>query len=234
MAMTMSGEVQLAATREVVWEKLNDPAVLKACIPGCEDLESTDEGGFRATAKIKVGPVSARFKGKVVLSDLDPPNGYKIAGEGEGGVAGFAKCGAVVGLATIVVSGFVADRIGRRNLLAGTAAAIAAFSGFAPQLLNGGDVGELTFMILGFILLGLSFGQSSGAVAANFSKTYRYTGSALTSDLAWLFGAGFAPFVALLLSSHFGLMAAGAYLLSGAICTLLALAVSGRLRIHDQ
>jgi MFS family permease len=142
--------------------------------------------------------------------------------------------GAAFGLATIVVSGFVADRIGRRKLLAGTAAAIAAFSGFAPQLLNGGDVGELTFMILGFILLGLSFGQSSGIAAANFSKMYRYTGSAITTDLAWLFGAGFAPFVALLLSSQFGLMAAGAYLLSGAICTLLALGVSGRLRIRDQ
>jgi hypothetical protein len=63
---------------------------------------------------------------------------------------------------------------------------------------------------------------------------YRYTGSAITTDLAWLFGAGFAPFVALLLSSQFGLMAAGAYLLSGAICTLLALGVSGRLRIRDQ
>ena len=98
MAMTMSGEVQLAASREVVWEKLNDPAVLKACIPGCEELEATDEGGFRATAKIKVGPVSARFKGKVTLSDLDPPNGYKISGEGQGGVAGFAKGGATVAL----------------------------------------------------------------------------------------------------------------------------------------
>ena len=98
MAMTMSGEVQLAAPREVVWAKLNDPAVLKACIPGCEELETTEEGGFRATAKIKVGPVSARFKGKVTLSDLDPPTGYKITGEGEGGVAGFAKGGAVVGL----------------------------------------------------------------------------------------------------------------------------------------
>ena len=94
MAMTMNGEVQLAAPREAVWEKLNDPAVLKACIPGCEELEKTDDGGFRATAKMKVGPVSARFKGKVTLSDLDPPNGYKISGEGEGGVAGFAKGGA--------------------------------------------------------------------------------------------------------------------------------------------
>jgi MFS family permease len=142
--------------------------------------------------------------------------------------------GAVVGLLTIVLSGFVADRIGRRNLLAGTAAAIAAFSGFAPQLLNGGDVGEVIFMVLGFILLGLSFGQSSGAVASSFSKKYRYTGAALTSDLAWLFGAGFAPLVALFLSSHFGLMAAGAYLLSGAICTLLALSVSGQFGISKE
>lgn len=99
MAMTMNGEVQLAATREAVWAKLNDPEVLKVCIPGCEELEKTEDGGFRATAKMKVGPVSARFKGKVTLSDLDPPNGYKISGEGEGGVAGFAKGGAVVALA---------------------------------------------------------------------------------------------------------------------------------------
>jgi MFS family permease len=142
--------------------------------------------------------------------------------------------GAAVGLVAIVVSGFVADRIGRRNLLAGTAAAIAAFSGFAPQLLNGGEVGEVIFMVLGFILLGLSFGQSSGAVAANFSKAYRYTGSALTTDLAWLFGAGFAPLVALFLASRFGIMAAGAYLLSGAICTLLALAVSSQFQTREH
>jgi uncharacterized protein len=99
MAMTMTGEVQLPAPREAVWDKLNDPEVLKACIPGCEELEKTDEHGFRATAKMKVGPVSARFKGKVTLSDLDPPNGYRISGEGEGGVAGFAKGGATVALA---------------------------------------------------------------------------------------------------------------------------------------
>lgn len=99
MAMLMNGEIQLAAPRETVWQKLNDPAVLKACIPGCEELEQTEDGGFRATAKVKVGPVSARFKGRVTLSDLDPPNGYKISGEGEGGVAGFAKGGAVVALA---------------------------------------------------------------------------------------------------------------------------------------
>jgi hypothetical protein len=96
MAMTMTGEIQLAAPREAVWEKLNDPDVLKAC---CEELEKTDDQGFRAIAKMKVGPVSARFRGKVILSDLDPPNGYRISGEGEGGVAGFAKGGAKVDLA---------------------------------------------------------------------------------------------------------------------------------------
>src|SRR5258708_35537281 len=99
MAMTMNGEVQLAAPREAVWAKLNDPLVLKACIPGCEELEKTEDNGFRATAKMKVGPVSARFKGKVTLSDLDPPNGYKISGEGGGGGAGLAKGGATVCLA---------------------------------------------------------------------------------------------------------------------------------------
>lgn len=99
MAMTMTGEIQLAAPKERVWEKLNDPEVLKACIPGCEELEKTDDQGFRAVAKMKVGPVSARFRGKVTLSDLDPPHGYRISGEGEGGVAGFAKGGAKVDLA---------------------------------------------------------------------------------------------------------------------------------------
>jgi uncharacterized protein len=98
MAMTMTGEIELAAPRQRVWEKLNDPAVLKACIPGCEELERSDDQGFRAVARMKVGPVSARFRGKVTLSDLDPPNGYKISGEGEGGVAGFAKGGARVDL----------------------------------------------------------------------------------------------------------------------------------------
>ena len=134
--------------------------------------------------------------------------------------------GGAVGVLAMLASGVIADRIGRRQLLAVTAAAIAAFSGFAPQLLDGGDVGEAMFMVLGFILLGLSFGQASGSVASNFARTYRYTASALTSDLAWLFGAGFAPLAALLLASHFGLYSAGAYLLSGAVCTLLALALS--------
>ncbi|HTU12651.1 MAG TPA: MFS transporter [Allosphingosinicella sp.] len=130
---------------------------------------------------------------------------------------------AAVGTAAIVASGLLADRVGRRTLLAFSAAAIAAFSGFAPQLLNGGAAGEIAFMVLGFALLGISFGQSSGALSSSLSQRHRYTGSALTSDLAWLFGAGFAPLAALWLSNTFGLLAAGGYLLSGAIVTLLAL-----------
>ena len=98
MAMTMSGEQQLAAPREKVWAMLNDPAVLKSCIPGCETLDVIGENEFMAVATNRIGPVKARFKGKVRLTDLDPPNGYKISGEGDGGVAGFAKGGASVNL----------------------------------------------------------------------------------------------------------------------------------------
>lgn len=133
---------------------------------------------------------------------------------------------AVVGVFAILASGIIADRLGRRALLAVSAALIAAYSGFAPQLLDSGEVGETVYTVLGSILLGLAFGQSSGVMASSFSAQYRYTGSALTSDLAWLIGAGFAPLAALLLSSSFGLIAAGAYLLSGALCTLLALAMN--------
>lgn len=141
--------------------------------------------------------------------------------------------GAAFGVAAIVASGWLADRVGRRTLLASTAAAIAAFSGFAPQLLAGGAIGEIVFMISGFLLLGLAFGQASGTVASNFPMHYRYTGSALTSDLAWLFGAGFAPWVALELTSRFGLGFSGAYLLSGAVGTLVALFVN-RQMVQDH
>lgn len=99
MTMALSGEVQLPGSRETVWTKLNDPAVLKSCIPDCEELIVAGDNEFEAVAKMKVGPVSARFRGKVTLSDFDPPNGYKISGQGEGGVAGFAKGGATVTLA---------------------------------------------------------------------------------------------------------------------------------------
>src|SRR5215468_93417 len=98
MAMNMSGEVQLPAPQETVWQKLNDAEVLKVCIPGCETLDKISDTEFQAVATNKVGPVKARFKGKVKLTDLDPPNGYKISGEGDGGIAGFAKGGATVTL----------------------------------------------------------------------------------------------------------------------------------------
>lgn len=98
MAMTMNGEVLLPADKATVWAKLNDPETLKASIPGCQSLEKTSDTSFAAVAKVKIGPVSATFKGKVNLLDLDPPNGYRIQGEGEGGIAGFAKGGATVKL----------------------------------------------------------------------------------------------------------------------------------------
>ncbi len=98
MAMTMTGDYVLPADRQTVWNALNDAETLKACIPGCESFEKVGDNQFAAVAVAKVGPVKARFKGQVALSDLDPPNGYRIAGEGQGGVAGFAKGGAVVRL----------------------------------------------------------------------------------------------------------------------------------------
>ncbi|UNC13058.1 carbon monoxide dehydrogenase subunit G [Acidiphilium multivorum] len=97
--MEMSGERLIAAPREAVWAALNDPEVLKACIQGCESIEKLSDTEMTATVAAKIGPISARFNGKVTLADLDPPNAYTISGEGQGGVAGFAKGGAKVQLA---------------------------------------------------------------------------------------------------------------------------------------
>ena len=96
--MDMSGERRISAPREKVWAALNDPEVLRISIPGCETMERLGDNELKATAAVKIGPISARFAGKVQLLDLDPPNGYRIEGEGQGGVAGFAKGGAVVRL----------------------------------------------------------------------------------------------------------------------------------------
>ncbi|APR52258.1 MFS transporter [Sphingomonas koreensis] len=134
--------------------------------------------------------------------------------------------GAVVCVLAMLASGFIADRVGRRAVLGVSAVLIGAYSGFAPQLLGAGGVGETVYMMAGFVLLGLGFGQSSGAVNSRFSSERRYTGAATTANLAWLIGAGFAPLVALLLASTFGLWSVGAYLLSGAACTLAALAIN--------
>jgi carbon monoxide dehydrogenase subunit G len=99
MAMDMTGEYRIPAPREQVWAALNDPAVLKASLPGCESLERVSDREFTATVATKVGPVRAKFNGQVTLSDLHPPESYRISGEGKGGAAGFAKGGADVRLA---------------------------------------------------------------------------------------------------------------------------------------
>ena len=96
--MDMTGERRIEASRQTVWRALNDPAVLKLSIPGCESLEKLSDTDMKATAAVKIGPIATKFTGAVHLSDIDPPNGYTIGGEGQGGVAGFAKGGAKVWL----------------------------------------------------------------------------------------------------------------------------------------
>jgi carbon monoxide dehydrogenase subunit G len=146
MALEMSGEYVLPRDRKAVYAALNDAEVLKKCIPGCEELTKSSDNEFAAVVKMTIGPVSARFKGKVRLVDLDPPNGYRIEGEGEGGVAGFAKGGAKVDLSEVPegtkltynaeanVGGKIAQ-LGQR-LLAGSAKKIADkfFSNFTAEL----------------------------------------------------------------------------------------------------
>ena len=141
--------------------------------------------------------------------------------------------GACLAALAMVASGKIADRIGRRRTLGSLAVAIAVFSGFAPTLLDGGNVGQDTFILVGFVLLGLSYGQASGTVTSNFAARFRYTGAALTADVAWLIGAAFAPLVALGLSAHFGLGYVSVYLLSGAACTLTALWVNRTLEQRE-
>jgi uncharacterized protein len=94
----MSGEERIAATRQVVWAALNDVEVLKQSIPGCQSLEKLSDTEMTAKVKVGIGPVRATFKGKVTLSDLDPPNGYRLSGEGVGGLAGHARGSATVHL----------------------------------------------------------------------------------------------------------------------------------------
>lgn len=141
--------------------------------------------------------------------------------------------GALLAAAAMPLSGLLADRIGRRRTLGLLAVLIGVFGLFAPVLLGGGTLGQDAFILIGFVLLGLSYGQAAGAVTANFLPRLRYTGAALTTDLAWLIGAAFAPLVALGLSARFGLAAVSVYLLSGAACTLLALRANRTLSMHD-
>ncbi len=149
--MDVTGEFRIAAPRARVWRGLNDTEVLKQCIPGCREIERLSETELEATAVLKVGPVKATFKGKVTLSDLDPPNSYRITGEGKGGVAGFARGEALVSLAddggatvltytaTATVGGKLAQ-VGQR-LLDATANKMAAdfFGRFAEAIDELGD-----------------------------------------------------------------------------------------------
>ena len=96
--MKMTGEFSIAAPREAVWQALNDPDVLKLCIPGCDEIVKRSDTEFDAKVTARVGPVRTKFTGQVTLSDIDPPNGYTITGEGKGGAAGFAKGGAEITL----------------------------------------------------------------------------------------------------------------------------------------
>ncbi|WP_421705113.1 MFS transporter [Alloalcanivorax xenomutans] len=134
--------------------------------------------------------------------------------------------GAILAIFGTIASSWIAERIGKRNTVGSLAVLIGIFSLFTPLLMDGNAVQQDIFILVGFVLLGLSYGQASGTVTANFQRRFRYTGAALTSDFAWLFGAAFAPLVALGLSAKFGLAYVSVYLLSGVICTLLALRIN--------
>lgn len=134
--------------------------------------------------------------------------------------------GAINAAGAIVLSGLIADKLGRTATLVIFAVAIGLFSLVAPWLLDAGVMGQYVFVLLGFAVLGFSYGQAAGSVTANFGAKYRYTGAALTSDLAWLIGAAFAPLIVLGLCLQYGLVAVSLYLISGALCTMLALGVN--------
>ncbi len=138
--------------------------------------------------------------------------------------------GGFIAIAGVLASGLIADRFGRVSTLGGLSLGIAMFSGFAPTLLGGGELAQDAFILIGFLLLGLSYGQASGAITRNFGSRYRYTGAALTTDFAWLIGAAFAPLVALWLCANLGLAYLGVYLLSGAISSVVALLIHQRLK----
>ena len=144
--MDMTGEQRIPAPREAVWRALNDADVLRRCIPGCQELTMQSETEMSMVAVIKVGPISARFQGAVTLSELDPPNGYRIVGEGQGGVAGHARGGALVKLVddgegtllTYVVSAQIGGKLAQLGgrMIDATAKSMSAafFRNFAEEI----------------------------------------------------------------------------------------------------
>ena len=182
-----------------------------------QDWRTIALGAFAPLASFALFHVVSVFPlSWVLLSKSDDPVRFLV----------IEMTGACVGVAAMAGSGVLADLIGRRAVLAGSAVLIGAFSGFAPQLLGAGVAGEAAYMITGFALLGLAFGQSSGLVNDRFAPAHRYTGAAIVANSAWFIGAGFAPLVALFLASRFGLWSVGLYLLSGVACTLAALLIN--------
>ena len=153
-AVDINGECRVPATRERVWEALNDPLVLKECIPGCESIERQSESEFLAVIRSRIGPVNARFDSRIELSNLDPPASYTISGAGKGGAAGFGRGSADVELkaegeetvlfyrAELQVGGKLAQ-IGSR-LVSGATRKIASdfFSRFVDALSGADDRGE--------------------------------------------------------------------------------------------
>lgn len=150
--MEMSGEQRILADRQTVWNALNDPEILRRCIPGCQELVKESETAMTALAVVKVGPISARFHGRVTLSELDPPNGYRISGEGQGGVAGHARGGALVRLTddgdgtlltydvSAQIGGKLAQLGGRMIDATARSMAGAFFRQFAAEIADGGEV----------------------------------------------------------------------------------------------
>jgi uncharacterized protein len=149
--MDMNGECRIAASQQVVWEALNDPEILRACIPGCETVEKVSDTEFTAKVTFKVGPVKAKFAGEVTLSDINPPNSYTISGSGKGGAAGFGKGGAQVSLKTdgdetiltYTASASVGGKLAQvgQRLIDSTSKKLAAefFSSFAAHLSGDGE-----------------------------------------------------------------------------------------------
>lgn len=144
--------------------------------------------------------------------------------------------GALLCIVSMLLSGQIADRIGRRATLALGAGLIALFSlaGLLPVFLHGSPLGALLFVLGGFVLLGFTHAQAAGAINSTFPSRYRYSGAIITSDLAWLVGAAFAPLVALFIASRFGVGYVGLYLLSGAVGTLMALGINRNLEMRED
>ncbi|MCX7060010.1 MAG: MFS transporter [Nevskia sp.] len=144
--------------------------------------------------------------------------------------------GALLCIVGMLLSGQIADRIGRRATLALGAGLIALFSliGLLPTFVNGSLIGALLFVLGGFVLLGFTHAQAAGAINSTFPSRYRYSGAIITSDLAWLVGAAFAPLAALFIASRFGVGYVGLYLLSGAVGTLMALGINRSLEMRDN